>query len=51
MKCDNSNFKVLMNITGEYPPTVNLGQLNKNDIVKIKILVPSINSVNNNKYI
>lgn len=40
-----------MNITGDHPPTVNLGYLKTNDILKIKILVPGINSADISNYI
>lgn len=36
-----------MNITGDYQPNVNLGHLNINDKLKIKVLVPGIKNTNN----
>lgn len=51
IKCLNSDFSLLMNVTGVYPSTIDLGTLNINDILKIKILVPGISSTDHNKYL
>lgn len=42
VKCDLNGMELLVNFTGEYWSTINLGRLNVNDNLTIKLLVPGI---------